>query len=298
MTWSASKAAAVELKIGAGLAVRLHDLPEQLSSAVCDFFSYYRVGNNIEGDHEPPIELQFVASVDSDLLGGQVVIDEPTLVVRQSGPRLSFSSIGGAGWCDPESGRGELTCDEMSPGAAARFVARPLVAMFFQLAAARGWHGLHAAAIVVGGTAVVLPGSSGCGKTTLSLAARDSGLGFLSDDLVWLRESDGGFQAVPFPRGLPFQDIHPPTQADAPLGAVVFPTISRSAATSKMTRLDSSEALLRMCSQAAFLHSSWTAKRQFLALAVAADAVPCFALSAGSRPEEAVTVVVEALRGA
>ena len=43
---------------------------------------------------------------------------------------------------------------------------------------------LHAAAIVRGSSLIVLPGHSGAGKSSLSLAAVDRGYGYLTDELL------------------------------------------------------------------------------------------------------------------
>ncbi|HEU4884077.1 MAG TPA: hypothetical protein VFT45_17580 [Longimicrobium sp.] len=64
---------------------------------------------------------------------------------------------------------------------------------------------IHAAAVVRGGTALLLAGPSGVGKSTLTYAALRAGLGVLSEDCVFLQEA-------PVPRvwGLPgFVHLHP-----------------------------------------------------------------------------------------
>jgi hypothetical protein len=64
---------------------------------------------------------------------------------------------------------------------------------------------VHAAAVVRGGTALLLAGPSGVGKSTLSYAAMRAGLDVLSEDCVFLQDA-------PVPRvwGLPgFVHLHP-----------------------------------------------------------------------------------------
>jgi len=64
---------------------------------------------------------------------------------------------------------------------------------------------IHAAAVVRGGTALLLAGPGGVGKSTLTYAARRAGLGVLSEDCVFLQEA-------PAPRvwGFPgFVHLHP-----------------------------------------------------------------------------------------
>jgi hypothetical protein len=63
------------------------------------------------------------------------------------------------------------------------------------LRAARGWI-LHAAALEVHGRALVLCGSSGAGKTTLSLALMARGHRLLTEEMVWISE-DGTVRGLP-----------------------------------------------------------------------------------------------------
>jgi hypothetical protein len=64
---------------------------------------------------------------------------------------------------------------------------------------------VHAAAVVRGGTALLLAGPSGVGKSTLTYAAQRAGLGVLSEDCVFLQEAP-----VPRAWGLPgFVHLHP-----------------------------------------------------------------------------------------
>jgi hypothetical protein len=58
----------------------------------------------------------------------------------------------------------------------------------------RGVQILHAGLIAAHGTGVLLPGESGAGKSTTSLASAAQGLEYLGDDFVGLeREADGSF---------------------------------------------------------------------------------------------------------
>jgi hypothetical protein len=55
---------------------------------------------------------------------------------------------------------------------------------------------VHAAGVALHGQAVLLPGVSGAGKSTLALACVRAGWEFLGDDVVLLRESEGGHLRV------------------------------------------------------------------------------------------------------
>jgi hypothetical protein len=61
---------------------------------------------------------------------------------------------------------------------------------------ARGLFHLHAAGAVRGESCVLLPGESGAGKTSSTLALVDAGWSYLSDDSVFLRAQDGKHPTV------------------------------------------------------------------------------------------------------
>ena len=66
----------------------------------------------------------------------------------------------------------------------------------------RGLYNLHAAGLCKNGRALLLPGSSGSGKSTLTLALLRAGWGFMSDDMVFLR--DEGLRVLAFPDEIDF----------------------------------------------------------------------------------------------
>jgi HPr kinase/phosphorylase len=67
--------------------------------------------------------------------------------------------------------------------------------------AAPGWL-LHAAALDVGGRALVLCGASGAGKTTLTLALAARGLRLLTEEVVWIDKA-GVVRGLPRPIHVP-----------------------------------------------------------------------------------------------
>ena len=77
--------------------------------------------------------------------------------------------------------------------------------------AQRGVLGIHAAAVVVGGRAVVLAGRSGAGKSTLTLALLRAGADLLTDELTLIDRE--GSTILPYPRAL---HVSPPTVALIP----------------------------------------------------------------------------------
>jgi hypothetical protein len=67
--------------------------------------------------------------------------------------------------------------------------------------AAPGWL-LHAAAIKVGGSALVLCGPSGAGKTTITLALATRGMRLLTEEVVWI-DRTGEVRGLPRPLHVP-----------------------------------------------------------------------------------------------
>ena len=67
-----------------------------------------------------------------------------------------------------------------------------------ELAAHRGFFGLHAAAVTRNGIGYLLPGASGSGKTSLCLTMVRDGFHYLTDDFVLLTAGAGDLRCVPF----------------------------------------------------------------------------------------------------
>ena len=63
----------------------------------------------------------------------------------------------------------------------------------------RGLYPVHAGCVAQGTRGAMFAGPSGSGKSTLTLALVQAGFQFLSDDLVFLRESDGPGRVLGFP---------------------------------------------------------------------------------------------------
>jgi hypothetical protein len=66
-------------------------------------------------------------------------------------------------------------------------LSRPMFTLpLLEMAKRRGRFGLHAGAVSRDGAGILVPGSTGAGKSTLTLALACAGLSFVSDDLVFL----------------------------------------------------------------------------------------------------------------
>jgi hypothetical protein len=73
------------------------------------------------------------------------------------------------------------------------------VLALFELLKRRRRFNVHAAALSVGGRAILLAGHSGSGKSTLALASCRAGFGFLSDDYVFLVPGERRVRVLGFP---------------------------------------------------------------------------------------------------
>ena len=96
-----------------------------------------------------------------------------------------------------------------------------LVPALAWLLPARGTVLLHAAGVVLEGSAHVLVGAEGSGKTTWAGLAKQAGASFLSDDLVFVAASAERVEAL----SLPFRANHPRPMAPGrwPVAAILFP---------------------------------------------------------------------------
>ncbi len=77
------------------------------------------------------------------------------------------------------------------------FVASHLVltVLLVEILKRRGWYSLHAAAFSEKGKAILIPGTSGVGKSTLSVALLRANFDYLTDDMVFLRRGPDGVVA-------------------------------------------------------------------------------------------------------
>jgi hypothetical protein len=189
----------------------------------------------------------------------------------------------------------------------------------------RGLFSLHAAGVARQGRALLVVGTSGAGKTTLSLALVRAGFDFLSDDMLFL-DPDGNpprVHAFPdevditqhtaefFPELRPLADTPRrrgfpkwTLRAEAVFGAhiawtcqpaaLIFPRISAAAA-SRLEPMRSSDALMEMLPNV-LLTEPHACQAHLHALASLAHHTPCYRLSTG-RDFEALPGLLGAILG-
>jgi hypothetical protein len=88
--------------------------------------------------------------------------------------------------CHPRTGEATVSVVESDPRNL--FMASHLVLtiLLVDILRRRGWYSLHAAGFSEGGAAVLIPGTSGVGKSTLSVALLRAKFDYLTDDMVFL----------------------------------------------------------------------------------------------------------------
>jgi hypothetical protein len=101
----------------------------------------------------------------------------------------------GSYWIDPSAPRVEVPPDAPPIPREERLWGIPAVLCFL----ARGDHSIHAAAVEVGGSAIVIAAPGRFGKTTLASAFTGAGHRLLAEDSTCLRIGDDGTSVVPGP---------------------------------------------------------------------------------------------------
>ena len=84
-----------------------------------------------------------------------VILEQPPLIVRGLADQIHFAMPEIGAWCDPGSERAGIVLGRPGSSQIADFVHLALPSMLIELAIARGWIGLHAAAVSMNGEAVL-----------------------------------------------------------------------------------------------------------------------------------------------
>ena len=232
--------------------------------------------------------------------------------------------------CEPARGRAVVRSHAFR-GRELYFATHPVATIaLMELMERRGRFSLHAACLASpDGGGVLLAGPSGAGKSTLALALARAGLGFLTDDIVFLRYPDGGDGAIealgfadavglgtfaadrfpelrwrmaePPPAGFPkrlhrIEDMFGrPGVTRCEPRAIVFPAVA-AGRRSEIAPLDRGDALLRLVPDV--LLTEPTATQAHLgAIATLLDQVSCFTLRLGADLERAAEMVSALLSG-
>jgi len=81
-----------------------------------------------------------------------------------------------------------------------------LTLTLIELLKRRNFYSLHAAGLFMGGKGLLIAGASGSGKSTLTVGLLNPGVGFLSDDMVFLTSSSNGLRMLAFPDEIDLTD--------------------------------------------------------------------------------------------
>lgn len=174
----------------------------------------------------------------------------------------------------------------------------------------RGLYSVHAGGFSANGKCLLIPGTSGVGKSTLTIASLRANLDYMSDDMVFLIGRPDGLRALAFPEEVDVSDqtagffpelsfllrspkrsgwrkrqIHPiqiygaKVAPEAKPTAVVIPRIAE-AETSVVTRMDPDEALLEIVPNVLLTEAS-SCRAHLDALSKLVTTTPCYRLETG-----------------
>ncbi len=212
--------------------------------------------------------------------------------------------------CDPRRGRVQI-----SYIAAVQnnvwLLACPLFTIpLMELLKRRQYYSLHAAGVSMNGVGLLIPGTSGAGKTTLSLTLLRAGWDILSDDMLFLADVPGGVEVLAFPDVIDVTDntmrffpelanrVQPPKGLGwvkhqlrfesvyrscidwscAP-AVLVFPTVAQ-AATSRLISMEKDDALLELAPNV-LLTEAASSQQHLDRLATLVKTCSCYRLAVG-----------------
>lgn len=226
--------------------------------------------------------------------------------------------------CEPGRGVAHLRSEAFT-GRALYLATHPLATIaLMELLKRRGRYCLHAGCLADGdGRGVLIAGPSGAGKSTLALALTRAGLGFVSDDLVFLSgggERGAGIRVLGFADAVGvteqtaerFHEAAPLLREPAAEGfpkrlrriedlfaapvhsgceplAIVFPHVARDRPSS-LTPIDPGEALLRLVPDVLLTEPAAT-QRHLRTIGTLLAGVRCYELASGTDLDGAVALV-------
>ena len=174
----------------------------------------------------------------------------------------------------------------------------------------RGLYSLHAGSFSAEGKCLLIPGTSGVGKSTLTVASLRANFDYMSDDMVFLVDRPDGIRILAFPEAVDVSDqtasffpelsfllsspkrpgwrkrqIHPiqvygaKVATEARPAAIVIPRIAK-AETSVVSRMDPDEALLEMVPNVLLTEAN-SCRAHLDALSKLVTSTPCYRLETG-----------------
>jgi len=228
----------VFLRVGGELCFRFEGLPHALASRIRIHLPPFVASDPGRSPHrgtgdedgarvqEAEVITVTVGEPVPDIPGdAEPVLEQGELRIQRSGELVLFSLPGATAWCVAAHGRGGILLADTAPGALDALTGLVIGPLLIELAVARGWLGLKAAAIAWRDRGVLLPGPNGDAKSTICEAAASAELDVLSDELMWVRPAGDDLTLWAFPRAEPGELLPLPTTDGVPLAAVVHPAI-------------------------------------------------------------------------
>lgn len=272
----------LRVPVGPGLLFSFDAVPAPFRRRFEEFLAYFL--RDRPSPCYPPIHIR-AEPRPPPLPAGPVLLEEPPLAVRRAGGLTVFELPGILAWCDVAAARGGLAAEEPGGRGPDLFAGLALAPMLVELALSRGWLGVHAAGVAVGGAGILLPGPSGAGKSTIFADAQKAGLGVLSDDLVWIAPSADGPRMFAFPRGRPTAAVPWPSADGVAVTAIVCPEIA-ARGESRLSPLALPQAMAVLTGESGFLSAGAAAGERFRALVRLARSVPAYRLQAGPKRDD------------
>jgi hypothetical protein len=169
--------------------------------AAARYLDYLAPGLAHLGPEPLRIEVQVVASESVPGVGPGAMARDRYQVARL-GSDLAYALAGqGTVRIDAAAGRVSIRATT-DPGRDSDLISGLLSIALQEIAAHRGFFGLHAGAVTRDGASYLLPGASGSGKSSLCATLVRGGFRYLTDDFVLLTLIAGRVHCVPFFRSM------------------------------------------------------------------------------------------------
>jgi hypothetical protein len=166
-----------------------------------------RLGSFVGGDGPPALDVRFLEGLRLERPAGKSrpVYDTPhgSVDYYPANDELWAELAGVQMHCEPTRGRALFAAGTFR-GELLYLATHPLMTIcLMELFKRRARYPLHAGALAdQAGRGVLLAGPSGAGKSTLTIALVRAGLGFLSDDIVFLEQQPDAVDVLAFPDAL------------------------------------------------------------------------------------------------
>jgi len=232
----------------------------------------------------------------------------------------------GRAMCAPASGHTHVSILQSQAGRRQWLISHPMLTLpLIETLKRHGLYSVHAAGLASNGKGLILAGTTGAGKSTLTLALLRGGFDFLGDDMLFLKRNEDGLRMLAFPdeiditdetaaffpelgnlREMPKSQGWPKHQVPATRhfdvktvwacrpAAIVFPRVAGTAQ-SVLTPIDSDEALMELAPNV-LLTTTTESQAHLDALAELVETCQCYRLETGLDLTNLPTILGSLLR--